>query len=92
MHALKLTLFVSIPLAVFAVVGGSAQAYFRQPQSYPNYSYNPYKYGYQDTVSQLTQANLNFVSNFVYVPTPVRPYFYNYYSPYSYYGGYGYGY
>lgn len=81
-------LVVSI-LAVFALVGSSASAYFYQPQSYPNYSYNPYQYGYQDPASRLTQANLHFVSNFVYVPTPM---FYNFYSPYSYYGGYGYNY
>lgn len=91
MHALKLSLFVAIPLAVFALVGGSAHAYFYQPQSYPNYSYNPYQYGYQDTVSQLIQSQLNFVSNFVYVPAPVRSYFNPYIPSYNY-GGYGYNY
>lgn len=79
MKTLKLALFVAVPLAIFALVGSSAHAYFYQPYSYPNYSPNPYQYGYQDSVSRLTQANLYFVSNFVYVPAPARPYFYNYY-------------
>jgi len=84
MKTLKLSLVVAILLATFVVVTNPAQAYFYQPKSYPNYSDNPYRYGYQDDVSRLTQANLYFVSNFVYVPAPARPYFYNYY--------YGWGY
>ena len=97
MKTLKLALFVAIPLAVSALVGSSAQAYFYQPQyqydqtyQYQQYS-NPYQYGYRDTVSQLIQGQLNFVSNFTYVPAPIHSYFYNYYSPYNYYGGYNYG-
>ncbi len=86
MKTLKLTLLVVIPLAVFALVGGSAKAYFYQPTSYPTYSYNPYKYGYQDNVTQMIQGHLNFVSNFVYVPAPVHTYFFQYLSPYRYYG------
>ena len=86
---------LAIVVLVALLMTSSAQAYFYQPQQYQSYryqTYNPYNYGYQDTVSQLVQQNLNFVSNFVYVPAPIHPYFYNYYSPYSYYGGYGYGY
>ncbi len=96
MKTLKLRLLVATSLAVFALVGGSAHAYFYQPQQYQSYqyqTYNPYNYGYQDTVSQLIQGQLNFVSNFTYIPSPIRSYFY--YSPFSYFGGYsnyGYGY
>ena len=99
MHALKLSLLIVIPLIVFVLVASPAEAYFAQPRtsSYqrqsaqPRHSYT--NYGYQrDTVSQLTQANLNLVNNFTYGLTLFRPsFYYNFYSPFSYYGGYGYG-
>jgi len=79
MKTLKLSLVVATLLAIFVVVASPAQAYFYQPKSYPSYFDNPYRYGYQDDVSRLTQANLYFVSNFVYVPAPIHQYFFNYY-------------
>ena len=84
-------MFAIVLLAGMTLVAAPAQASFRQARSYPNYSYNPYRYGYQDTISQLIQSHLNFVANFTYIPAPTR-YFYNSYSPYNYYGGYNYGY
>ncbi|MBP9822105.1 MAG: hypothetical protein KBC81_01515 [Candidatus Pacebacteria bacterium] len=94
MKTLKLSLLVTMLLVGFAMVGGSAHAYFRQAQSYPNYSYNPYQYGYQDNVSQMIQGHLNFVANFTYYPSPVRSCFYLCYPQnYGYgYGNYGWGY
>jgi len=83
MKTLKLGLVVATLLAIFVVASSSTQAYFYQPKSYPSYFDNPYRYGYQDDVSRLTQANLYFVSNFTYYPSPARQYFY---PSYNYYG------
>ena len=93
MNTIKKVMLAIVLLVGMVLVATPAQAYFYQPQSYPNYSPNPYRYGYQDTVSQLVQGHLNFVSNFVYYPAPVRSYFNPYFPSYSY-GGYGnnYGY
>ena len=113
MKIITKSLVVTGIIAVVGLVTAPAKAYFYQPQPYGQSAYyasqytNPYNYGYRDNVSNLIQQHLNFVSNFVYVPTPYYGYGYNNYSPYSSYGygsfgagvgiyggfgGYGYGY
>jgi len=91
MKTLKLALFVAIPVALFAVVSSQASAYFYQPQSYPQ-GYNPYQQVRPNLVRQITRENLWFVSDFIYIPSPMwyYPSYYNYFG--GYYGGYGYGY
>lgn len=116
MTTLKKVSFLAVPavLAILALSGSPAKAYYGQNYNYSpmNYGYNSYNnnYNYQphyfyqppiyypvyppqnysspDYVRALTQSNINFVSQFVYIPQPV-----NYYYPYNYgYGNYGYGY
>jgi hypothetical protein len=99
MKTITKTLLIGGIVVVAGLVTPSAQAYFYQPQytaserSYLNQQYNnPYNYGYQDTASQLIQGQLNFVSNFTYIPSPIHSYFFQYYPSYNYFGNYGYNY
>lgn len=59
---------------------------FSQPAVYAQ-APNPPSYGFgyqQDFIRPLIQGQLNFVSQFTYIPGPVHPYFYTYYQPYGY--------
>lgn len=59
----------------------SGYSYYSQPYQFANYTPPGY-----DDVSRLIQGTLNWVGYQQYIPTPVHQYFYQYYSPYSYYG------
>ena len=92
---IKTALLVAIFVVGATLLATPAKAYFYQPAPYGYQyynAYNPYAYGYQDTASQLIQSHINFVDNFRYIPSPVHYYFWQYYTPSPYYGGYGYGY
>ncbi len=63
-----------------AYVPGFTQPDVAVPRSYGNYGYG---YGYQqDAIRPLIQGQLNFVSQFTYIPAPIHPYFYTYYPSY----------
>lgn len=60
-------------------VQGFTQPDVAVPRSYGN----TYGYGYQqDAVRPLIQGQLNFVSQYTYIPAPIHPYFYTYYPSY----------
>jgi hypothetical protein len=92
MKTLKTALVIGILFIALGLDSAPAKAYFYQQQiyvqpyqQYQNY-YNPYQPRYQNVLGQLVQGNLNLVNSFTYIPAPVHQYFYNYYSPYGYYG------
>lgn len=98
----KTTNVVSLLVAIttiFALSTGSALAYYgggygqssyNQPSQYQSaqsaYQQPQYGYSYRNELLGLVQSNLNLINRLTYIAPPIHYYFFQYYSPFSYYG------